>query len=46
MINPNLQDQKNIFVLTSVKKKINIVKIRTNSEELHSEIGCWTIPKM
>ena len=24
---------------------INIAKIRTNSHELHSETGCWTVPK-
>ena len=34
-----------LFVLTSSKKKINIAKIRTNSHELHSEIGRWTIPR-
>ena len=45
VVNPNLEYQKYIFVLTSVKRKINIVKIMTNSHELHSEIGCWTIPK-
>ena len=45
VINPNLEDQKYHFVLTSSKKKINIAKIRTNSHELHSEIGCWTIVK-
>jgi hypothetical protein len=32
-------------VLSSVKKKISIAKIRTNSHELHSETGCWSIPK-
>jgi hypothetical protein len=37
VINPNLEDQKYLSVLTSVKKKINIAKIRTNSHELHSE---------
>jgi hypothetical protein len=45
MDNPNLEDQKHLLVLNSAKKKINIVKIRTNSHELHSETGCWTIPK-
>ena len=45
VVNPNLEDQKYHFVSTSVKKKINIAKIRTNSHELHSEIGRWTIPK-
>jgi hypothetical protein len=45
VINPNLEDQNYLFVLTSVKKKINIAKIRTNSHELHSEIGRWSIPK-
>jgi hypothetical protein len=46
VINPNLEDQNYLSVLTSVKKKISISKIRTNSHELHSEIGCWSIPKM
>ena len=32
--------------MSSVKKKISIVKIRTNSHELNSEIGHWSIPKM
>ena len=45
VVNPNLEDQKYFFVLTSVKKRINIAKIRTNSHVLHSEIGCWAIPK-
>ena len=45
VINPNLEDQKYLSILTSVNKKINIAKIRTNSLELHSEIGCWMIPK-
>ena len=43
---PNLEDQNYLSVLTSAKKKINIAKIRTNSHELHSEIGHWTIPKL
>jgi len=41
----NLEVQKYIFVLTSSKMKINIAKIRTKSHELHSEMGCCTIPK-
>jgi hypothetical protein len=45
VINPNLEDQKYLSVITSLKKKINIAKIRMNSHELHSETGCWTIPK-
>jgi hypothetical protein len=45
VINPNLEDQNYLSVLTSVKKKINIAKIKTNSHELHSETGCWSIPK-
>jgi hypothetical protein len=45
VINPNLEDQNYLSVLTSVKKKINIAKIRTNSHELHSETGHWSIPK-
>ena len=45
VINPTLEDQKYLFVLTSSKKKVNIAKIRTNSHELHSETGGWTVPK-
>ena len=32
--------------MTSVKKKISIAKIITNSHKLHSETGCRSIPKM
>ena len=45
LINHTLKDKKYLLVLTSSKKKINISKIRTNSHELHSEIGRWEIPK-
>ena len=45
VINPTLEDQKYLSVLTISKKKINIAKIRTNSHELHSETGRWTVPK-
>lgn len=45
IINPNLEDQTYLSTLRSSKKKINIVKIRTNSHELHSENGRWTTPK-
>jgi hypothetical protein len=45
MISPNLEDQKYLFVLSSIKKKITIAKRKTNSHKLHSETGCWTIPK-
>ena len=38
VINPTLEDQKYLCV-------INIAKIRTNSNELHSEIGPWADPK-
>ena len=31
--------------MPSVKKKIRIAKRRTNSHELHSETGHWSIPK-
>ena len=41
VINPTLEDQKYLSVLTSLKKNNNIAKIRTNSHELHSEIGHW-----
>jgi hypothetical protein len=46
LVNPNLEDQKYISLLKSAKKKINIAKIRTNSNELHSETEHWEIPKM
>jgi hypothetical protein len=46
VINPNLEDQNYLSLLASVKRKINISKVRTNSHELHSEIGHWSIPKM
>jgi hypothetical protein len=45
VINPNLEDQNYLFVLSSVKKKISISKIRTNSHELHNESGSWSTPK-
>ena len=45
VINPNLEDQKYLSVVTRSWKKINIAKIRTNSHELHSETWCWSIPK-
>ena len=45
VINPILEDQKYLSVLASTKKTINIAKIRTNSHELHSEIGRWAVPK-
>jgi len=40
-VNPNLQ--KYLCVLTSLKKRINIAIIRTNSHEIHSESGHCTI---
>ena len=45
VIHPNLEDQDYLYVLTSVKKKLSIAKIRTNSHELHSETCHWSIPK-
>jgi hypothetical protein len=45
VINHNIEDQNYLSILTSVKKKISIAKIRTNSYELHSETGGWSIPK-
>ena len=45
VINPNLEDQKYLLVVTSSQKKINIAKIITNSHELHSETWRWSIPK-
>ena len=45
VINPNLEDQKYLSVVTSSQKKINIAKIRTKSHELHIETEYWSIPK-
>ena len=45
VINPTLEDQKYLFVLTNSKKKVNIAKIRTNSHELYSETGRWEVSK-
>ena len=45
VINPTLDNQKYLFVLTNTKKKMNIARIRTNSHELQSETGWWSIPK-
>ena len=46
VINPNLEDQKYLSILTSSQKKINIAKIKTNGHDLHSGIGHWSIPKI
>ena len=45
VINPNLEYKKYLSVVTSSQKKINKVKIRTNSHELHRETTRWSIPK-
>ena len=45
VISPTLEDEKYFFILTSSKKKINMGKIRTKSHVLHSETGCWAVPK-
>jgi hypothetical protein len=44
VINHNIEDQNYLSVSPSVKKNISIAKIRTNSHELHSETGHWSIP--
>jgi hypothetical protein len=36
VINHNLENQNDLSLLTSVKMKINIAKIITNSHEFHS----------
>ena len=46
VINLNLEDQKYLSIVTSLRKKINIAKIKTNGHELHSGIGHWSIPKI
>ena len=45
VINPTLEDQKYLSILTSSKKKINIANIRTSSHELHSETCRWAVLK-
>jgi hypothetical protein len=45
VVNPNFENNKYLFVLTRIKKRINISKIRTSSHEVHSANGCWQIPK-
>ena len=39
VINPNLEDQNSLSVLPSVKKKINIAKIRTNYPNSLNSLG-------
>ena len=46
VINPILDNQNYLFVLTSTKKKMNIAGIRTNSHELRSETWRWFTPKI
>ena len=36
VMNPNLEYQNFLSILTSVNKKLSIAKIKTNSHELHS----------
>lgn len=43
--NPNLENQKYLPILTSVKNKINIAKLRTNSHDFHIKTRCWPILK-
>ena len=45
VIDPTLQDQKYLYVLTSSKKKNNIAKIRMNSHEIHNETRHCVVPK-
>ena len=45
VINPTLEDQKYLSILTSSKKKINIARIRMSFHELHSETGHWQFLK-
>ena len=45
IIKPKLEDQNYLFIFVSLRKKINIAKIRTNFHESHSETSSWTTPK-
>lgn len=40
IINPKLEPH--IYKITSMKKKLAITKLRTNSHDLHSKVGRWT----
>ena len=46
IINPNLEDQNYLSILMTSKRKVNTSNIRTNSHQIHSEIGHWKTPKM
>ena len=46
VINPNLEYQKYLSVLTISRKKINIAKIRMNSHELNRKTRRWSIAKI
>jgi hypothetical protein len=45
VVNYNLDDQKYLFISTSIKKTINIVKIRTNSHKIHTGTCIEQFPK-
>ena len=45
VINPNLEDQKYLSLVTSSRKKNNIDNIITSSNEFHSKTKRWPIPK-
>jgi len=45
VMNLNLESHNYIYVWVSARKKMNIDKARTNSHELQSETGHWSIPK-
>jgi hypothetical protein len=44
-MNPNQENHKYLFVLTSIKNKTNILKIRTMSHMLHNETRLCRILK-
>ena len=46
VINPHLQDQTCLSILTSLKKKIIIDKKRTNSHELYRETKTLRMPRI
>jgi hypothetical protein len=45
IISTKLEDHNYIFNVVNTIRKINIANIRTNYNELHSEIGHWIRPK-
>lgn len=42
-INPTIDNDNYLSMLTNTKKKVNIARIRTNSHELRTDNGWWLV---